>query len=390
MEKITLYCREGGSDKQYTIWIEEDQASTKIERFTVQAQWGRRGGTVQAGTKTPSPVSFRAAEGVMDKVLKEKRAKGYAEGPDAPAFKQVAGAVDSGLRPMLLTDATERGELPYVEDPAWGAQEKMNGKRIMIDVFPDGRVVGVNRRGLECPIPQEVVDAFKAVKGGRGGSARPTPRLTLDGELIGDVYHAFDLLLEADDIGKEIDLRARTTSNRHYRLKTRVSAFLSDNIRIVELLAPEDGKRALVRLLQLNNREGVVFKKLDAPYVPGRVENLGKAEAVKVKFYSEGLFRVAKWNEKSSVAIEAWSLASWDPAATIWTSVGNVTVQAKYVAQISPGKMIRIRYLYATEARILYQPNLDPTDDGIVVGEDADSVNATRLEDLKLEGKEEA
>jgi hypothetical protein len=67
--------------------------------------------------------------------------------------------------------------------------------------------------------------------------------------------------------------------------------------------------------------------------------------------------------------------------------VGNVTVPTKYLPQISLGRMVRVRYLYATTDGKLYQPNLDPTFDGIVVADDADSVNATYLKDLKFEGK---
>lgn len=391
MDKITLYCTEGGSDKQYTLWLEEDQSSKKIERWTVQAQWGRRGGTVQAGAKTPVPVSKADAMEVYLKTIREKNAKGYHEGADAPAFKQVAGApVDSGLRPMLLTDATELGETLYVYNPAWGAQEKMNGKRVMLDVFPDGRVVGVNRRGLECPIPEAVVEVFKPKRGGRSGPARRTPRLTLDGELIGDVYHAFDLLLEDDDVGKQIDRKPVATNVRHYRLVTVLQPFINDSMRIVDLVIPVEGKRALAALLRVSRKEGVVFKKLDAPYVPGRTENLGKATAVKVKFYAEGTFEMIAWNDKSSVQIGAAS------DNEIYVPVGNVTVPEKYVAQINEAMghevrrkrvLIRVRYLYATPAYILYQPNLDPDDNGRVVCDDTDQV--TLRSNLKLEGKDE-
>jgi len=384
MEKVTLYCREGGSDKQYTIWIEEDQSSTKIDRWTVQAQWGRRGGTVQAGTKTPKPVARSQAEDVMEKILKEKRAKGYSEGPDAPAFKQVLGAMDSGLRPMLLTDATDGGEAAYIESSAWGAQEKMNGKRIMLDVFPDGRVVGVNRRGLECPIPETVVDAFKPKRGGRAA------RLTLDGEMIGDYYCPFDLLLEDDDAGHQIDWKASTMIVRHNRLMTALGPFRCDAIRPVQIEVRPESKRTFVALLRNTRKEGVVFKKLDAPYVPGKVENLAKATAVKVKFYSEGTFLVIAWNDKSSVQI-----AAYDDQGIETIQVGNVTVPAKYVDQINEAMghevkrkrvLIRVRYLYATEARILYQPNLDPDDAGCVVRDSWDQV--ARRSDLKLEGKD--
>lgn len=50
--------------------------------------------------------------------------------------------------------------------------------------------------------------------------------------------------------------------------------------------------------------------------------------------------------------------------------VGNVTIPDKYVEQIKPNAVVRVRYLYATPAKKLYQPTLDPTDDGSVVRTD--------------------
>jgi len=209
--------------------------------------------------------------------------------------------------------------------------------------------------------------------------------------MIGDVYHAFDLLLEDDGVSKEICLKARTAANRHYRLVTVLKPFLGDSMKVVDLVVPMESKRTFVALLRNTRKEGVVFKKLDAPYVPGKVENLAKATAVKVKFYSEGTFLVIAWNDKSSVQI-----AAYDDQGIETIQVGNVTVPAKYVDQINEamghevkGKrvLIRVRYLYATEARILYQPNLDPDDAGCVVRDSVDQV--TRRSDLKLEGKDE-
>lgn len=69
---VTLYCTEGGSDKQYTVWLEEKDGC-----WIVSAQWGRRGGSVQSGTKTPRPVSREEAEAVYWRVQNEKVRKGY-------------------------------------------------------------------------------------------------------------------------------------------------------------------------------------------------------------------------------------------------------------------------------------------------------------------------
>lgn len=367
--KVSLYCTEGGSDKVYTMWVEPQG-----DGFVVQAQWGPRGGHVSSGLKTPLPVPLEKAAAVYDKVLKEKKAKGYHEGEDAPAFSQVAGATDSGLRPMLLTDLSDEGPERFVKDDAWGGQEKCNGKRIMVQVT--GKVTGSNRRGLECPIPVEVAKALLKVGWG----------YVYDGEMIGDVYYAFDLLQNGVR-GHEIDLRAHPTRARHIQLGQALLNADKEHVRVVALVCGEKEKRALVERLQKGRKEGVVFKDLGAPYEAGRVENAKKTKAVKCKFYAEGLFHVNKWNDKMSVEVSAL-----DPFVGVgdamWKTVGNVTVSAKYADQIKAGSLLRVRYLYATPNRILYQPNLDPTDDGLVT-EDVPNVNCVHWMDLKLEGKGE-
>ena len=113
---------------------------------------------------------------------------------------------------------------------------------------------------------------------------------------------------------------------------------------------------------------------------PGRRDNLKKAIAVKIKFYKEIAAMVLGWNDgKSSVKIGAR-----DGKKT--TRIGNVTIHEKYVKQIVVGKPLRVKYRYATEAKKLYQPKLDTTDDGQVM---ADQLLPDSIKCLKFEGKEE-
>jgi bifunctional non-homologous end joining protein LigD len=368
MKLVSLFSTENGADKQYTVWIEPHGAG-----FVVQAQWGPRGGTVQSGAKTgPTPVSMEKAEAVYAKTVKEKIAKGYHAGEDAPAFSQVDGAKDSGLRPMLLTDATEVGPEPYILSDDWAAQQKMNGKRIIIRA-DHGKVTGVNRRGLECPIPKVVADYFKTWE----------DVFTFDGELIGDVYYAFDAL------EKHTDLRGLSMETRFKSLVAVIGR--AGPVRYVPLIFGKEGKRALVVELRDGRREGVVFKNIHAVYEPGRVERLALSSAVKVKFYKEASLLILGWTDKSSIRVAARDFQPNGDKQHVF--VGNVTVPEKHVVQINgalAGKsaaIVRVRYLYATANRILYQPNLDPDSAGRVIRDDV--AEADQLLSLKLEGKGE-
>jgi len=275
---------------------------------------------------------------------------------------------------MLLTDASEEGPDRFIESDDWAGQEKMNGKRIMVHAAA-GKVIGVNRRGLECPIPATISKTFKLAA------------VTLDGEMIGDVYHAFDVLSLHGESMTSLTTEARHRALSEYQKKFNDSydedkrAWTSDVIRVVPLVFGREAKKALVDELRSKRREGVVFKHVGAVYEPGRVERLSLSSAVKCKFYAEVAAVVLRWTDKSSIEV---GLRDGAMGAEI-VSVGKVTVAAKYANQIEPGCVVRVRYLYATSKRILYQANLDPTSDGSVL---ADQVMAETLSSLKLEGKE--
>lgn len=76
-ERITLYYRDGSSDKVYQTSIEPQG-----EGFGVNFAFGRRGSTLQTGTKTSSPVDHDSAKNIYEKLVRAKKAKGYTEGPD--------------------------------------------------------------------------------------------------------------------------------------------------------------------------------------------------------------------------------------------------------------------------------------------------------------------
>src|ERR1035438_1647402 len=96
LENVTLYYREGTSDKVYQCQIE--QAG---ERFVVNFAYGRRGSTLNTGTKTNVPVEYGDAKRIFDKLVKEKQGKGYTQGQDATPY-QHTDKQPSGLLPQLL------------------------------------------------------------------------------------------------------------------------------------------------------------------------------------------------------------------------------------------------------------------------------------------------
>jgi len=75
VKNVSLFFREGTSDKQYNIHIIETDKGHLVHGFN-----GRRGGTLKVQNKTLIPVSLGAAQQIFDKLYKDKTRKGYTEG----------------------------------------------------------------------------------------------------------------------------------------------------------------------------------------------------------------------------------------------------------------------------------------------------------------------
>ena len=184
LPNVTLYYREGSSDKVY-----QCQIDTAGERFVVSFAYGRRGSTMNTGTKTNVPVDYDSAQRIFDQLVKEKKAKGYTEGQDATPY-QHSEQQSSGIIPQLLNSIDEEQVLKLIQNDNWCMQEKQDGRRLIVQKHgPD--ITGINKKGnivgLALPL-FEVVRGFDA-------------DVTIDGESIGDNLYAFDLLeLDGVDI----------------------------------------------------------------------------------------------------------------------------------------------------------------------------------------------
>lgn len=357
---VTLYCSENGSDKLY-----KAEVAPSGDGWVVNFWFGPRTGTLQSGTKTKSPVSKGEALGIWEKLVREKKAKGYHEGADAPAYTESDGTTrDTGLRPMLLTPASEEDLIRFLGDSEWGAQEKLNGKRIMIRA-QGGTVTGANRRGLECSIPEAVASALRLFDA------------VLDGEMVGSHYHAFDLLQDA-----ALDLRGQDYALRHSKLVDRFGPSVFPHVQIAPLAVGQARKRALFENLKASNAEGLVFKRLGGiGYTAGKVASLDSAHAVKIKFYASIECVAVSWNSGR----QSIRLGLYDRSGEL-VPVGNVTVPAKHAKDVVPNSVVQVRYLYATGGHQLYQPTLDSSS-GSVARMDKSPAECL-LDQLKYEGKD--
>ena len=326
MENITLYFREGPSDKVYQASIQPKDAG-----FMVHFAYGRRGSTLCTGSKTQTPVAYPIAKGIYDKLIKEKMAKGYLPGADSPAQVPVEGPrKHSGIQCQLLNPIAEQQAESLLFNPDYWMQEKMDGRRLLIK--KEGNVItGINRLGFITSVPESIAESAAKYRGD----------FIIDGEAVGDTLHAFDLLTICGE-----DLRELRFAVRYLRLQDLLNAFDHPHIRRVDTHCAPQTCDSYSRFKR-EGKEGVVFKHIDAPYIPGR-PNAGGTQ-FKHKFYETASFIVAKANDKRSVSLILFENEKVRPA-------GNVTIPANHDMP-SPGTVVECRYLYAfQESGSIYQP----------------------------------
>ena len=333
LPNTTLYYREGSSDKVYQCKIE-----SAGERFVVNFAYGRRGSTLNTGTKTNVPVNFDDAKRIFDKLVKEKQGKGYTQGQNATPY-QHADKQPSGLIPQLLNSIEEDQVPELIEDDNYCAQEKHDGRHLV--VRKQGQdISGINKKGNTVGLPLPVFDVVKDFDAD----------VTIDGESIGDVLYAFDLL-ELDGV----DIRAWPYRERLAALMNLLFSVQQTTIKLVDTAFTSHQKLELLKELKAKKREGIVFKHIFAPSTPGKPNSGGTQ--LKHKFCGMLSAVVAKINRQRSVELQLLGQHGW-------VKCGNVTIPSNHKIP-QAGQVVEIRYLYCfKESGMLFQPvYLGPRDD---------------------------
>src|SRR5687768_10147093 len=176
MKFATLYYQQGSSDKVYQASIEPRGSG-----FLVNFAFGRRGSTLNTGTKTQEPVDLASAEKLFEKLVREKKAKGYTEGENSTPYSSEESKEYSGILPQLLNPIDEDQIEKYLTSTDWVMQEKFDGKRLLL--LKQGNAVrGINRKGLFVGIPETIRMDAQRIEGD----------FLIDGEAVGEVFYAFD------------------------------------------------------------------------------------------------------------------------------------------------------------------------------------------------------
>ena len=235
---------------------------------------------------------------------------------------------DTGLRAQLLNPINEDEVSRFLNDVRWCAQEKYDGRRMLLQRASGlDEVIAANRDGLTVGFAQVLADRLSAVIG----------PFVIDGECVGERFFAFDLL--ASPAG---DLCSLPYAQRLTQLSALIGG-VEGGVRVAETAFTPEAKRRFLNRLKTDNREGIVFKDLHAQWYAGRPASGG--HAFKLKFWASCSCVVLRHNLRRSVEL-----------ALSGQSVGNVLIPPNY-RMPEPGQVVEVRYLYVNApGGSLYQP----------------------------------
>jgi len=297
------YAREGDGDAALA---EDRSVASGRSMATITAGKGRGpkpfmlgdGGGAGAADVWDSSTGKAAEERTKRASATPASPRGTSSGRDSSRGKRAAASLPDFIPPQLCESVSRPPS-----GPGWVHEIKFDGYRVQLRVA-DGEVTLKTRKGLDWTAK------FAAI----AKEASALPDALIDGEIVALdqngtpdfaalqaalseqntdnlIFYAFDLLFDGDT-----DLRDRPLAERKARLQTLLSRHGSGTklVRFVEHF--ETGGDAVLRSACRLSLEGIVSKRLDAPYASGR----------------NGSWTKAKCRDGHEVVIGGWSTTNGD------------------------------------------------------------------------------
>jgi bifunctional non-homologous end joining protein LigD len=289
--------REGGKRTNWLLIKHRDEEARPegeafLEANATSIASGRGLEAIAAG-KGPGPTPFFArtkgrtrapAAAVWNSDRAPETSAEAATPPKAPKPKRPKGEKVAAMPDFVPPQLCRPVDRPPGGD-AWAHEIKFDGYRMQLRVA--GGVARLKtRKGLDwthrypeiaeeaAALPDCVVDGEVVALDEHGAPDFPALQAALSaGRTEGLVYYAFDLLFE----GRE-DLRPLSLQDRKLRLETLVEAEAREGGRIRFVEHFETGGDAVLASACRMNLEGIISKRLDAPYVSGRSDSWTKAK----------------------------------------------------------------------------------------------------------------
>ena len=270
--------------KHHDDWAVEGDHDALLTRNDRSVASGREMDSIAAGKgRGPKPfinpkVGKAPANDVWQSKVKSPPSKGaqLLKVKAAPRLK--AASLPGFIAPLLAT-AVDRPP----SGAGWGHEVKFDGYRLQVRI-EGGRATVKTRKGLDwtdkfpaiagaaARLPDGILDGEAVALDHNGAPDFPALQAALaEGKTDDLIYFAFDLLFAEGG-----DLRSLPTQDRKAALKTFLAARPDDHLRYVDHF--ETAGEAVLQSACKLSLEGIVSKRLDAPYRSGRTQAWTKAK----------------------------------------------------------------------------------------------------------------
>ena len=344
VKSIELFFQEGSSDKVYNAQIVKDG-----DAYTVSCQWGRRGASLQEGSKAVR-VPLAQAQKKFDSLVREKTGKGYQAitteqqpAAVAPPEGQGSGSKVTGKRARVgvkaqLAEAIddESGLVKFLANDDIVAQQKLDGERVLVHVNAEELLV-TNREGQK-----------KSLDVSQFAGLTYLPHGTIvDGELLGGQYWMFDVLAFAGE-----DVKQRGYLERYEILDGEVEPALTGDMRVLPVAIGKMAKQKLHDNLRAANAEGLIFKEREAPYTPG-----ARGAAMRKFKFLKSADVVILENAGNAYLMAVYDGKKLFEIGKVFAGTTNAS-RKSLDAALARGErpVCEVRYLYATDGHQLFQP----------------------------------
>lgn len=219
----------------------------------------------------------------------------------------------------------------------WAATPKLDGHRLLI-VIENGEPHPLNRRGetFKNRINPRLLEELTGPQWNIG-------RWVLDGEYMADVdqhFYVFDLI--ETPMGSLVE---QPYNERQLMLEALFMRWQPMFVHLVPSVVTEHGKRDMLSKIEAAGGEGVIFKRLDDRYWPGR--------------RSDGTLKWKLWKEIDCIVAETWQDGKHSIKLALYDNpdIGSCTMSDKNLSRVSVGDIVSIKYLYCGKGLRLYQPS---------------------------------
>lgn len=343
VKSIQLFFQEGASDKVYNATIVKDG-----DAYTVTCEWGRRGSSLQTGSKAVR-VPLAQAQKKFDSLVREKTGKGYQAitqevQPAAVAPPEGEGSGSKvtgkrarvGVKAQLAEAIDDEGALDrFLANEDIVAQQKLDGERVLVHVGEE--LLVTNREGQKKALDPKQFSGLSYLPHGT----------IVDGELLDNAYWLFDVLAFAGD-----DVKDRGYLERFEILDGEVEPALTGDIRVLPIAVGKKAKQKLHDKLRAANAEGLIFKEREAPYTPGA----RTAAMRKFKFLKSADVVILE-NAGNAYLMAVYDGKQLFEVGKVFAGTTNASRKALDAALARGERPVcEVRYLYATDGHQLFQP----------------------------------